>query len=67
MPFGFFKKRKGKGRDDDLFDPTRDRLEADELELSGEFFDDGNYAAAPPPPPPAPRAYAAPPRPAAPV
>lgn len=70
MPFGFFKKRgdKKRQRDDDLFDPSRDDLDFDELEASGEFIDDSG---APPPPspraaPPPARSAPLPPRPAPP-
>ncbi len=61
MRFGFFKK-KGDGnarKDSDLFDPTHDALDFDELEESGEFLADdsgdptpGPPAYQPPPPPP---------------
>jgi len=73
MGFGFFKK-KGNGkkeRDKDLFDPTHDALDFDELEESGEFLSGDNFESPPAapdyPPPPAP-AYppqpSVPPRPA---
>ncbi len=67
MPFGFFKKRGGKHRDDDdLFDPTEDDLEFDVLESSSPYIEDANYAPPPPPPAPPPPArphHAAPPPP----
>ncbi len=79
MKFDFFKKKKNgdKKRDGDLFDPTHDALDFDELEESGEFLSGDNFEAPPsapayPPPPqsappPAPRSALPPPPRAAPL
>ena len=46
MKFDFFKKKNDGGgkKGDDLFDPTQDGLDFDELEESGEFLSDENFS-----------------------